>query len=70
VTRRERAGARCSRTHPMGTTRPAPAEPLSAAARPSRADGLIRLSGRNPRRAGEHPINHHVTGANAPRGPR
>lgn len=26
----------------------------------SGTDGLIRLSGRNPRRAEGHPINHHV----------
>ena len=52
----------------MGTPRPAPAEPLSARRQAqSRAGGLIRLSGRIPRRAGEHPINHHVTGASLPR---
>ena len=45
--------------------RPAPAEPLSAAAGPApqgQADGLIRLSGRIPAGRG-HPINHHVAGA-------
>ena len=56
-----------------GPPRPAPAEPLSAAAGPApqgQADGLIRLSGRIPAGRG-HPINHHVAGAAPkPRGPR
>ena len=67
------AGHTAAQLTRWGPPRPAPAEPLSAAAGPApqgQADGLIRLSGRIPARRG-HPINHHVAGAApTPRGPR
>jgi len=67
------SGHACSHTHSMGKLpRPAPDDPLSAAAglcarTNGQAGGLIRLSGRTPK-AGTP--NHHLVAGAATRAPR